>query len=229
MFYLKCSCCQQRTQQTSTLAIKVTARIFLLALPWLLALVQFYCMSQTAQHVLCTHVAHVAQHDPAVCPHSLANALLAEQSWHPQLSPVCLGSRMESPLGCASCSGSPQIQSGADAVPRARAVPCVHPRSAGAGGGLVPSYRLAEGGYGGFTFPTGQMFACFSPKHLLTCSIFGKRWTLRARLRLQEVVNLMLSEAIMGFLAVLGLRPMEEMCGEDVFYLKDASTSLEKS
>lgn len=49
MFYLKCWCCQQRTQQTSTLSIKVTARIFLLALPWLLALVQLYCMSQAAE------------------------------------------------------------------------------------------------------------------------------------------------------------------------------------
>lgn len=37
------------------------------------------------------------------------------------------------------------------------------------------------------------------------------------------------SVAIMGFLAILGLRLMQEMCGEDVFYIKYTSTFLEKS
>lgn len=32
----------------------------------------------------------------------------------------------------------------------------------------------------------------------------------------------------MGFTAVVGLRLMEEMCGEDIFYLKDVWTFLEK-
>lgn len=93
----------------------------------------------------------------------------------------------------------------------------------GAGGGLVPSCRLAGGGYGGFTFLTGQMFAFFPPSicsHALFWEVVNT--ALRARLRLREFVSLVPSEAIVGFLAVLGLRLMEEMCGENVFYLKDA-------
>ena len=51
--------------------------------------------------------------------------------------------------------------------------------------------------------------------------------TLRARLRLQQVISLMPWDTIMGFLAVV-LRLMEEMCGEDVFNLWDGWTFLER-
>lgn len=89
--------------------------------------------------------------------------------------PVCLGSMIQEPaqpLGCALGSELPKIQSGAG-FGQGSGCSCVHPRAAGAGGGLVPSCRLAGGGYGGFTFLTGQMFAFFPPKHLLACSILG--------------------------------------------------------
>lgn len=142
---------------------------------------------------------------------------------NPCLLRVCNVGASIGPLGLCLMLCCPKIQGGADGCGQAPTAPCVHPRAVGAGGGLVPSCRLAGGGYGGFTFLTGQMFAFFSPSicsHALFWEVVNA--ALRARLRLQEFVSLVPSEAIVGFLAVLGLRLMEEMCGENVFYLKDA-------
>lgn len=79
MFYLKYSHCQQRTQQTSALWAKGTARAFLLALPGLLALVQLHCVSQvTEQNHAYTHGSHVRV---ASCDRALYLLLVQNCFW----------------------------------------------------------------------------------------------------------------------------------------------------